>query len=102
MQMTPSVVGERMSRRAEREALVERAEHLLPEARALVMAHLDLGMSAEEIAVLHRVTPRAMRRRLAMLKGRLADPCFGMLVKYGDKLPEEVGRVARGYWIEGR
>ncbi len=95
-------VGVRLGVRASRETLVERAQSLPPTERALVVAHLDLGMDSRELALLHRVSARQMRRRLDRLKSTLADPAFILAVEFADQLPSDLESLARGHWIGGR
>ena len=67
-----------------------------------MIAYLDLGIQASELALLHRVTPRQMRRRLDRLKNTLADPAFILAIQFADQLPGVLETLAKAHWVEGR
>jgi hypothetical protein len=83
------------------ETLLHYAEFLPEMPRAILNAHLHLGMNAQELAVLHRVTCRQMRRRLNRLREILADPCFLLAAQYGPQLPPDFAPLVHDYWIQG-
>ncbi len=56
------------ARRISNDTLLHYAAFLPDVPRAILTAHLDRGMTAQELAVLHRVTPHQMRRRLDRLR----------------------------------
>jgi hypothetical protein len=87
--------------RESRELLVERASHLLAEDRTLFEAHWRWGMSVQELAVLRKSTPRAMRWRLNGLRVALMDPAFVLAVRFGPGLPRHLQAVARDYFVRG-
>ncbi len=91
----------RLHRRAATETLIQRAQHLPPETRALAHAYFALGMELRELALLHHRTPRQMRRRIERLRETLSDPAFVMAALYADRLPRAVAALAKAYWIEG-
>jgi hypothetical protein len=101
MSSRPNRIGIRLGVRASKETLLQRAQSLPPTERALVMAHLDLGMDSRELALLHRVSARQMRRRLDRLKNTLADPAFILAVEFADQLPGDLESLARDHWILG-
>jgi len=88
--------------RGERELLLERARFLPELSRLLVEAHFDRGLKIRELALLHNMSPRQMRRRIDRLREMLADPCFLLASQYGEKLPPSLQPVVRGYWVEGK
>ena len=94
--------GARQESRVGREKLLHRAVHLPAESRAIVTAFLELEMPVRELAVLHRSSPRQMRRRVDRLRETLSDPCFLLAAQYGGRLPAELRALTRAYWLEGR
>jgi hypothetical protein len=98
---TAARVRRRGEERVSREELATRAEFLPKDTQALVHANLRLGMTVEEIAVLHRTTPRQVRRRLERLRERLSDRCFVLAARFGERLPRELAALARAYFIGG-
>lgn len=87
--------------RESRELLVERASHLLAEDRTLFEAHWRWGMTVQELAVLRKSTPRAVRWRLNALRVALMDPAFVLAVRFAERLPKHLRAVARDYFLRG-
>lgn len=88
--------------REKKETLLHRATFLQDSDRALIFAYLDLGMSPDDLAHLHRVSAKVIRRRIERLTRMLADPCFVLAMQYSEKLPTPLAALARGYWMHGR
>jgi hypothetical protein len=88
--------------RSGRDRLLQNAAHLPPVPRAIITAYHESGLPLHDLAALHGVSCRQMRRRLDRLRETLADPCFLLTVKYAAKLPGNLGELARGYWLDGR
>jgi hypothetical protein len=86
--------------RVSHETLARRAEFLPPEAAALVRLHLDLGITIKEIAAFKGMPERQVRRRLARLCERLADPCFVLAARFRHTLAPGLAELAAAYWIE--
>ena len=84
------------------EALVARAEHLLPEDRALLSAVYRDGTSAKEIALLTGESPRAVRRRIRSLAQRVLDPRFAFVLVHRDDWPPTRRKVATEMTLHGR
>lgn len=101
----PSQVGRVSRRRAAGRIGVEKlaalAGYLPAPKRAVALAYWDLGMPLKEIALLHRVTLRTMRRRIERLRELMTDPAFLLAGKYADRLPSPHAEIARRYWLEG-
>lgn len=90
------------SERLGRETLLHRSEFLHDTDRALINAHLHLGITVRQLALLHRVSPRQMRRRIERLRESLSDPCFLLAARHAGELPGDLPSLAREYWIDGR
>ncbi|MCB9847030.1 MAG: hypothetical protein H6814_01310 [Phycisphaeraceae bacterium] len=84
------------------EALVARAEYLLPEDRALLTAIYRDGASAREVALLSGATPRSIRRRIRALAQRALDPRFAFVIVHRDAWPPTRRRVATELTLHGR
>jgi len=83
------------------EALVARAEHLLPEDRALIFAVYREGSSAREIASLTGATPRSVRRRIRILAQRILDPRFSFVLLHRNDWPPTRRKVATELTLHG-
>lgn len=90
-----------VANRVSRETMLHYTEFLPEIPRAIMTAHLDLGMDAKELAILHGVSHRQMRQRINRLRTTLTDPCFLLAAQYADRLPAGLAPVAQGYWIDG-
>ena len=91
----------RNAQRLSREEVAERARFLPTLPQALVTAYFSLGMSVEELALLHR-RPRARMYRLLMhWRDVLSDRSFVMAAHYAGELPKELAELARAHWMEG-
>ena len=84
------------------EALVARAEHLLPEDRALLNAVYRDGNSAMEVATLTGAAPRAVRRKIRTLAQRVLDPRFAFVLVHRDAWPPTRRKVATELICHGR
>jgi hypothetical protein len=93
--------GGRREGRVSVEMLLERAKFLPPAAKALATEYWALGMAPEELAPLHGLSLRQLRRRIEQLRATLQDPAFILAARYAEQLPPAVGRLARAYWVEG-
>src|SRR4051812_32035975 len=91
----------RSAERLSRESLLFRARLLPAEARTLMTAHLDLGMSMKDLAALQKVPAFQVCRRVARLREALSDPAFLLAARYGSQLPVELRLVAEAHWMEG-
>jgi hypothetical protein len=99
---SPSPVrGGRREGRVSAEMLAQRAQFLPPAPRAIANAYFALGMSVHELAALHHLTPRQMRRRIETLRETLEDPAFILAAQFADQLPRDLALLARAYWVEG-
>ena len=88
--------------RANRSRMMHLASLLPIGPRSLMTAYLQTQMTVGELAVLHKTTPRIMRRRLERLCGMLEDELFIAAAERADDLPGELAKVARAYWLEGQ
>ncbi|MCL2648749.1 MAG: hypothetical protein FWD61_17400 [Phycisphaerales bacterium] len=100
-------IGRRQARRYEegrqkRGRMMHLASLLPIGPRSLMTAYLQTQMTVVELAVLHKTTPRIMRRRLDRLCEMLEDELFVAAAERADDLPGELAKVARAYWLEGR
>jgi DNA-directed RNA polymerase specialized sigma24 family protein len=84
------------------ETLVSRAEHLLPEDRALLNAIYRDGSSAREIAILTGTCPRSVRLRIRKLAQRALDPRFAFVLVNRDQWPPTRRKVATEHILHGR
>lgn len=84
------------------ETLVARAEHLLPEDRALLNAIYRDGSSAREVATLTGATPRSIRLRIRKLAQRALDPRFAFVLVHRDHWPATRRKVATETILHGR
>jgi hypothetical protein len=58
-------------------------------------------MPLAELAALHHVPPRALRRTLMHWRDTLSDPTFILAARFGGEIPAALAAVARAYWLEG-
>jgi len=84
------------------ELLVARAEHLLPEDRALITAVYQDNLTAAQVAQLKGCPPRTIRRRLRSLIQRLLSPRYVFVASRLDRWPPTRKRVARACVLQGR
>ncbi len=76
---------------------------LLPETpRAILRAYLELNMPLEELALLHKLPPRLLARRIRRWKELLADPDFLLAAQYGPCLQPPLAAFAAAYWVDGQ
>jgi len=91
----------RNAQRLSREEVAARARLLPKLPQALVTAHFSLGMSVEELALLHR-RPRVRIYRLLMhWRDVLSDRSFLLAAHYAGELAKELAELARAHWMEG-
>ncbi|HUO08552.1 MAG TPA: hypothetical protein VM008_09660 [Phycisphaerae bacterium] len=90
------------SERLARELLLERAAHLPETEQALLVAHFSHGIPLHELAILHRVTERRLRRRLEALRRKISHPAFGLTIRYAQHLRAEFQSLATARWIDNR
>lgn len=83
------------------ETLVARAEHLLPEDRALLNAIYRDGASAREIATLTGVSPKSVRLRIRKLAQRALDPRFAFVLVYQNNWAPTRRKVATEHVLHG-
>ncbi len=84
------------------ELLVHRAEHLLPEDRALIAAVYQDNLSAAQVAELVGVAPRVIRRRVRLLVHRLLSPRYEFVTRQHRHWGPTRRKVARACILEGR
>jgi DNA-directed RNA polymerase specialized sigma24 family protein len=84
------------------DALVARADYLLPEDRALIKAIYRDGATAMEIAQLTGVCPRSVRRRIRILAQRALDPRFTFVLFHREGWPATRRKVATELTLHGR
>lgn len=83
------------------ETLVNRAEYLLPEDRALLNAIYRDGVSVREIADLTGSHPRTVRLRIRKLAQRALDPRFTFVLTHRDQWPQTRRLVATENILHG-
>jgi AraC-like DNA-binding protein len=86
--------------RASLDTLISRAEYLPANDRTLLLAHYHHGIPLDELASLHHISRRQLRRKLDTLRNTLSDPSFLLTVRFGKRLPKNLLAFARGCWIE--
>jgi len=84
------------------ETIASRAEHLLPEDRALVRAVFGDGMDAKRVARLQGEPSRTVRRRVRSLAARVLSPEFEFVLARRDAWPRTRRLVATACVVQGR
>lgn len=89
-------------RRELAELVVQRAEFLPSEDRALLVAVFGDGRSVKEVAALMGVEARWLRRRVGRLTRRVASDRFIFVVRHRDSWPGVRRRLATACVVQGR
>lgn len=84
------------------EIVVDHAQELRTEDRAVVMAIYRDGMTAQDVAELRREPARRIRQRVRRLVSRLLSDRFLFVLRERDGWPPRRQRVARACVLEGR
>lgn len=84
------------------ERIIQRAEWLEPNDRALVSAMFVDGYSAARIARLGNSDPRTIRSRIRKIVHRLGDPRTAYVMLHSNAWTPTRRRVAREVYINGR
>ena len=92
----------RSALRLSREEVAERARLLPTLPQALVTAYFSLGMSVEELALMHRRPRLRLYRILMHWRDTLSDPAFILAAHYAGALAPELAELARAHWMEGK
>lgn len=92
----------RRSLRDHAETIVVRAEHLLPDDRALLQAVFRDGMTAIDLARVTGTAPRALRRRIRLLAGRVLTARYAYVMRHREHWPATRRRVATACVLQGR
>lgn len=96
-----SVDLRRKAIRARGEVLIERAEHLLADDRALIRTVYGQGLSVRAVAELRREPARAVRRRVRQLVSRMLSERFMLVVRRREQWPPTRRRVATACVLQG-
>jgi DNA-directed RNA polymerase specialized sigma24 family protein len=83
------------------ERILNRAEFLDPEDRALLEQVLERGVPPREIAVLSGRSTRSVQRRVRNLMRRLADPGVVCVLREHRRWERPTGAVALAVWVRG-
>lgn len=84
------------------EVIATRAEHLLPDDRALVRAVFEDGLDAKRVARLQGANSRTVRRRVRALAQRVLSPEFEFVLRRRDGWPRTRRLVATACVLHGR
>ena len=82
--------------------LVLRAEHLLPDDRALIAAIYRDNLTAAQVADLLDTSPRAIRRRIRAIVQRLLSPRYEFVAQRRQQWGPTRYKVAEACVLEGR
>ena len=83
------------------DTLVSRAQHLLPEDRALISAVYQDNLTAIQVAELTSVPARTVRRRIKALVERLLSPRFEFVARSRQRWSPTRRRVAEACALRG-
>lgn len=84
------------------EIVVDHAQELMPDDRAVLCAIYRDGMTARDVADLRREPARRLRGRVRRLVARVLSDRFLFVLRYRNEWPQTRRRVAKACVLEGR